>query len=142
MWFLYQLPRLFMFLVFLFLSLMGAILLVFLASFYLILQMDLSNILLYCSDVLYCVISMRWFCFLCVEKSLLLFFWAVMSSLSAFHLAKVWNSRQTPNTSRFPSYRWRYFAAGFHNQRLGILQNISTDCLAYCLYRSFIFICT
>ena len=39
--------------------LMGAILFVFLASFYLILQMDLSNIQLYCSDVLYCVISMR-----------------------------------------------------------------------------------
>ena len=27
----------------------------------------------------------------------------------------------------------RFFAADFRNQRLGILQKFSTDCLAYCL---------
>lgn len=42
----------------------------FLASFYLILQMDLSNIQLYCSDVLYCVISMRRFLFSLCRKVL------------------------------------------------------------------------
>ena len=30
-------------------------------------------------------------------------------------------------------YRRRFFAADFRNQRLGILQKISADCLAYCL---------
>ena len=51
----------------------------------------------------------------------------------AFYRAKLWQPWQTPNTSRFSPYRRRYFAADFRNQRLGILQNFSTDCLAYCL---------
>ena len=52
---------------------------------------------------------------------------------ASFLSAKVWQPRQTPNTSRCSPYRRRFFAADFRNQRLGILQKFSTDCLAYCL---------
>ena len=51
----------------------------------------------------------------------------------AFYRAKLWQPWQTPSTSRFSPYRRRNFQADFHNQRLGILENFSTDCLAYCL---------